>query len=89
MIERIDQIAYQIRILAMNAVIEAEGAALRGLDLTVVPDLVSIVSRQAGDDARFAIQGEVGSGLQELADSQLHLVTAMQSVLTAMRAFRR
>jgi methyl-accepting chemotaxis protein len=78
-IEGLDKIAFQTRVLAMNAAVEAGRAGDAGRGFAVVADLVSALAMRAEEEAKRA--------RDQLSLTQSEIVTAVQAVEKVDGAF--
>ena len=78
-IEGLDKIAFQTRVLAMNAAVEAGRAGDAGRGFAVVADLVSALAMRAEEEAKRA--------RDQLSVTQTEIVTAVQAVERVDGAF--
>ena len=78
-IEGLDKIAFQTRVLAMNAAVEAGRAGDAGRGFAVVADLVSALAKRSEDEAR--------SARAQLSVTQAEIVSALGAVERVDGAF--
>lgn len=94
-IEGVDKIAFQTRVLAMNAAVEAGRAGEAGRGFAVVADLVSALAMRAEEEARNAreqltvTQSEVASAVEAVNSVDLALVEIVDGVGNVHRLLER
>ncbi|WP_260609909.1 methyl-accepting chemotaxis protein [Sphingomonas sp. IC081] len=94
-IEGVDKIAFQTRVLAMNAAVEAGRAGEAGRGFAVVADLVSALAMRAEEEARNAreqlgvTQSEVASAVEAVNSVDSALVEIVDGVGKVHRLLER